>query len=372
MTRHRRRRPSDATSRRDKIFSLDDRLLIDVDGGYVGRDVGGQVCGNVGRLLAMMIEMHPQTRRIPHPLLAYMALERVFHAVMFVAHVNFEIIPAGEQPMAQQALVVSDLAVLGPLLLQVVRVFSAVYQTEHSVEGVRVVVGGYVAVGVRVVRFSGLGHGLGGRLFFDFALLGGWLGAIRVVETGRGQQLVFGRVAVVRQGQFGQVGQVWDVGRVLREAAHLEQLGRVEEAGEVLLTDVDLASVHEVEDVSEFGQSDILEDDDGVVVGVRGEEALEVGGAEREDEFVGAQELPLRGQRHVDQLLVLEQRHEARRHVRVELVPAQSELLHHHESDPGRSLHRVHTTTTINFTPTQHGPQSTAHSPRSPNKRATI
>lgn len=57
------------------------------------------------------------------------------------------------------------------------------------------------------------------------------------------------------------------------------------------------------------------------------EELLEVGAAGRQDHLVGLQALSLARQCHVYEILIVSQRLELRRYVRLEIVPSQTELL---------------------------------------------
>lgn len=86
-----------------------------------------------------------------------------------------------------------------------------------------------------------------------------------------------------------------------------ETLRHPEEGREPVLVDADLSPVHEVEEAAHVAVGDVLQDDDGVFVGVVDEQRLEVGAARGEYHFVGAEELSFHGQRDVDETLVVEE-----------------------------------------------------------------
>ena len=96
---------------------------------------------------------------------------------------------------------------------------------------------------------------------------------------------------------------------------------------QLFLGHVDLSLVHVVQDDLDLLDLDVLEKDDGVLARVLHEEALEVGGAGREDHLVALDGGVLAGQRHVAERLRLQQLVQHRQQVVAVVVPAQAVLL---------------------------------------------
>jgi len=93
------------------------------------------------------------------------------------------------------------------------------------------------------------------------------------------------------------------------------------------LGNVDFTSIHKLEDGCEVVEWDVLEDNDGVLGWVLFQQGLEVGGARREDHLVGLAGLPVTGQGHVCERLLVPEVLERRDHVGLEIVPAEAKLL---------------------------------------------
>lgn len=57
----------------------------------------------VCRLLAMMVHMHAQARRVTHSLLADVTLQGALASVVLVPDVNLQVVPVSEESMAGRA-----------------------------------------------------------------------------------------------------------------------------------------------------------------------------------------------------------------------------------------------------------------------------
>lgn len=49
----------------------------------------------------MMVHMHPQTALVSHSFTAYLAIQIYGVVLMFIPHMNFEIVPVDEFPTAE-------------------------------------------------------------------------------------------------------------------------------------------------------------------------------------------------------------------------------------------------------------------------------
>lgn len=58
----------------------------------------------VGGLLAVMIHMDAQARRVAHAFLAYLTLQRPLPSVVLVSNVHLQIVPVREEPVARGTL----------------------------------------------------------------------------------------------------------------------------------------------------------------------------------------------------------------------------------------------------------------------------
>jgi len=96
---------------------------------------------------------------------------------------------------------------------------------------------------------------------------------------------------------------------------------------ELVLGDVDLSSVHELQDGGEVLEGHVLQNDDGVLGGVLLQKSLEVGAACRQDHLVGLAALAIAGDGHVSEGLFIPEMLEGSDHVGLEIVPSQTELL---------------------------------------------
>jgi len=121
-------------------------------------------------------------------------------------------------------------------------------------------------------------------------------------------------------------------GAHVHEALDAQRLRRVQQRGQLLILDAHLALVHELEQRAQFAELDVLEDDDGVLVGVAHEQLLEEGGARRQDDLVRAQRVTFARQRHVHQQLVVQQLAEHAQQVVLVVVPAQAVPLAAHRA----------------------------------------
>merc|ERR1719348_968266 len=113
----------------------------------------------------------------------------------------------------------------------------------------------------------------------------------------------------------------------LCQTLDLEPLCSLEELWELILSNIHLPSVHELKNGSEMGKGHVLEDDDGVLGRVLLQQSLEVGAASREDHLVSLAALPLTGNGHVCEGLLIPQVLEGGHHVGLEVIPPQAELL---------------------------------------------
>ena len=74
-------------------------------------------------------------------------------------------------------------------------------------------------------------------------------------------------------------------------------------------------------------EGDVFQDDDGVLGGVLLQQGLEVGRAGGQDHLVRLAALPVAGQGHVAEGLLVPQMLEGGDHVGLEIIPAEAELL---------------------------------------------
>ena len=93
------------------------------------------------------------------------------------------------------------------------------------------------------------------------------------------------------------------------------------------LCNIDFSGVHELEDGCQVLEGDVFQDDDGVLGGVLLQQGLEVGRAGGQDHLVRLAALPVAGQGHVAEGLLVPQMLEGGDHVGLEIIPPQTELL---------------------------------------------
>lgn len=67
--------------------------------------------GQVRRLLAVVVHVHAQARRVAHALLADLALQRALERVVLVADVHLQVVAVREEPVAGRALDAARLTV---------------------------------------------------------------------------------------------------------------------------------------------------------------------------------------------------------------------------------------------------------------------
>lgn len=127
---------------------------------------------------------------------------------------------------------------------------------------------------------------------------------------------------VARMGRGGTVAVV-DFG----QAFDFQAFGNLQEGGEVFLVDGHLPLVHEFQEGFHFVVADIPEEDDGMPVGGVVQHGLKVGGAGREDHFVGLQLKPVACQRHIHEGLVVQQLLKHGQEVVLVVVPTEAILL---------------------------------------------
>ena len=113
----------------------------------------------------------------------------------------------------------------------------------------------------------------------------------------------------------------------LGEALDAQALGHREHGGKVLLIHGHLAPVHELQQRLHLLVADVLEKDNGMLVGRVVEHGLEVGRAGGQDHLVGFQVEAVAGNRDVDKGLVVEKVLEDREQVVLVVVPPQAILL---------------------------------------------
>jgi len=101
------------------------------------------------------------------------------------------------------------------------------------------------------------------------------------------------------------LGDDVDLGDEDGDDPHLEPLGGLEELRQLILRHVHLAGVHELQDRRQVLEGHVLEDDDGVLGWVLLEQRLEVGRAGGQDHLVRLAALPVRGDRHVRERLLV-------------------------------------------------------------------
>lgn len=102
-----------------------------------------------------------------------------------------------------------------------------------------------------------------------------------------------------------------------------------EHGGKLVRRDVDDAVVHELDDRVKVLEGDVLQDDDGVLTWVDGEQGLKVVRTCREEHFVGLKLSSLGRQSHVDQFLVVEQARKSGHQVDGMVVPSKRKVLGH-------------------------------------------
>ena len=120
---------------------------------------------------------------------------------------------------------------------------------------------------------------------------------------------------------------IFDGLRSLGQSLHLQPLGRLEKCRQLVLSDVHLASVHELQDGGQVGEGDVFENDYGMLGRVLLQQGLEVGATGGEDHLVRLAALTIAGNRHVTEGLLIPQVFEGGHHVGLEIIPAETELL---------------------------------------------
>jgi len=113
----------------------------------------------------------------------------------------------------------------------------------------------------------------------------------------------------------------------LCQSFHLESLGSLEELGELVLSHIHLSGIHELQDGSQVLERNILQNDDGVFCWILFQKCLEVGAAGRQNHLVGLGALPVAGDGHIRERLLVPEVLEAGHHVGLEVVPSQAKLL---------------------------------------------
>jgi len=113
----------------------------------------------------------------------------------------------------------------------------------------------------------------------------------------------------------------------LCQSFHLESLSSLEELGELVLSHIHLPGIHELQDGCQVLERDILQNDDGVFGWILFQKCLEVGAAGRQDHLVGLGALPVTGDGHIRERLLVPEVLEAGHHVGLEVVPSEAELL---------------------------------------------
>jgi len=120
---------------------------------------------------------------------------------------------------------------------------------------------------------------------------------------------------------------IFHVLRSLGESLDLEALGGPQESGQLVLSNIDLSSVHELEDGSEMVEGHVFEDDDRVLGRVFLQQSLEVRRAGRQDHLVRLATLTVARNGHVSERLLIPEMLEGSNHVGLEVIPAQAKLL---------------------------------------------
>lgn len=77
----------------------------------VHRVGGAQLRGQVGRLLAVVVHVDAEARRVAHALVADLALQGAFPGVVLVADVHFQVVAVGEEAIARGTLHAASFAV---------------------------------------------------------------------------------------------------------------------------------------------------------------------------------------------------------------------------------------------------------------------